>query len=164
MSFRYAFWICALRRRANALLPVAKLCFPSGRIDNVVGPEARHVHAGSARRLLAKPQGTGPFAAIVLVHECGGFHSSMISWADRLSRFGYAALAVAMAAGDRSSIERGVYPGAHHDFDRLDLFLAPGRGISIKGHRADNEVAARDSIVRVCRKPMPGGNGGRCRD
>lgn len=43
---------------------------------------------------LAKPAGPGPFAAVVLVHGCGGFHSQMISWADRVSRFGYAALAV----------------------------------------------------------------------
>jgi dienelactone hydrolase len=43
---------------------------------------------------MARPQGAGPFSSVVLVHGCGGFHSSMISWADRLSRFGYAALAV----------------------------------------------------------------------
>lgn len=219
---------------------------------------------------LARPQGAGPFSAVVLLHGCGGFHSSMISWADRLSRYGYAALAVdsfgprgmddhcggfffheqaadgyaalgylaaqpfirashvalmgfsmgggsvlaalekglleqryadrfragiafypvcqfasgittgpvlvmvgdkddwtpsssceAMAAGrselgaprtpgDRSSIELVVYPGVHHDFDQLDLFLAPGRGITVKGHRAEfNEQAMRDSIVRV---------------
>jgi dienelactone hydrolase len=219
---------------------------------------------------LARPQGAGPFSAVVLLHGCGGFHSSMISWADRLSRYGYAALAIdsfgprgmddhcggfffheqaadgyaalqylaakpfvrpsqialmgfsmgggsvlaalekglleqrypekfragiafypvcqyatgimtgpvlvmvgdkddwtpsssceAMAAGrselgaprtpgDRSSIELVVYPGVHHDFDQLDLFLAPGRGITVKGHRAEfNEEAMRDSIVRV---------------
>ncbi|GEP59131.1 hydrolase [Reyranella soli] len=219
---------------------------------------------------LARPQGAGPFSAVVLLHGCGGFHSSMISWADRLARYGYAALAIdsfgprgmddhcggfffheqatdgyaalgylaaksfvrashvalmgfsmgggsvlaalekglleqrypekfragiafypvcqyasgitigpvlvmvgdkddwtpsasceAMAAGrselgaprtpgDRSSIELVVYPGVHHDFDQLDLFLAPGRGITVKGHRAEfNEEAMRDSIVRV---------------
>ncbi|TAJ28970.1 MAG: hypothetical protein EPO67_15750, partial [Reyranella sp.] len=43
---------------------------------------------------LAKPAGPGPFAAVVLVHGCGGFHSSMISWADRVSRYGYVTLAV----------------------------------------------------------------------
>lgn len=43
---------------------------------------------------MARPPGAGPFSAVVLLHGCGGFHSSMISWADRLSRFGYAALAV----------------------------------------------------------------------
>jgi len=43
---------------------------------------------------MARPSGAGPFSAVVLLHGCGGFHSSMISWADRLSRFGYAALAI----------------------------------------------------------------------
>jgi dienelactone hydrolase len=43
---------------------------------------------------LAQPPGTGPFPAVVLLHGCGGFHSSMLSWADRLSRSGYVALAV----------------------------------------------------------------------
>jgi dienelactone hydrolase len=43
---------------------------------------------------MARPTGAGPFSAVVLLHGCGGFHSSMISWADRLSRFGYAALAI----------------------------------------------------------------------
>lgn len=43
---------------------------------------------------MAKPTGAGPFSAVVLLHGCGGFHSSMIAWADRLSRYGYVALAV----------------------------------------------------------------------
>jgi dienelactone hydrolase len=43
---------------------------------------------------MAKPPGAGPFAAVVLLHGCGGFHASMMSWADRLSRMGYVALAV----------------------------------------------------------------------
>jgi hypothetical protein len=28
---------------------------------------------------MARPQGAGPFSAIVLLHGCGGFHSGMIS-------------------------------------------------------------------------------------
>jgi dienelactone hydrolase len=219
---------------------------------------------------MARPPGPGPFAAVVLLHGCGGFHSTMISWADRLSRFGYAALAVdsfgprgmdedcngvgfpaqvadgyaalrhlatrpfvrvshvavmgfsqggwsvlaalekglveqrhpekfragvafypvcqfatgimtvpvlvlvgdaddwtpssdceAMAAGrtelgsprragDRSSIELVVYPGAHHSFDVLELSLTPGRGVTTHGHRVEyNEEATRNAIVRV---------------
>lgn len=43
---------------------------------------------------MARPPGTGPFPAVVLLHGCGGFHSSMMAWADRLSRYGYATLAV----------------------------------------------------------------------
>jgi dienelactone hydrolase len=43
---------------------------------------------------LAQPKGNGPFPAVVLLHGSGGFHASMLSWADRLSRSGYVALAV----------------------------------------------------------------------
>jgi dienelactone hydrolase len=217
---------------------------------------------------LARPPGAGPFPAVVLLHGCGGFHSSMLFWADRLSRYGYAALAVdsfgprkmdehcnefpdqvtdayaarhylatrpfvrashvadmgfsmggksvltaletgfteqlypgtfqsgiavypvcqyasgittapvlvligeadewnpsssckAMAAGrtelgaprtpgDRSLVELVVYPGVHHNFDLLDLSLAPTRGITVKGRRSEyNEAAMKDAIVRV---------------
>ena len=54
-------------------------------------PEGRPVRLPG---YLTRPMGSGPFPAVVLVHGCGGFHSNMISWADRLSRFGYVALAV----------------------------------------------------------------------
>ena len=43
---------------------------------------------------LAKPAGQGTFPAVVLLHGCGGFHSSMLTWADRLAYRGYASLAV----------------------------------------------------------------------
>ena len=57
---------------------------------------------------LARPTGPGPYSAVVLMHGCGGFHSSMISWADRLSRFGYAALAVDSfgSRGGRRGLQR----------------------------------------------------------
>jgi dienelactone hydrolase len=43
---------------------------------------------------MARPPGEGPFPAVVLLHGCGGFHASMLSWADRLARWGYVTLAV----------------------------------------------------------------------
>ena len=43
---------------------------------------------------LARPEGGGPFPAVVVLHGCGGFHEDMLAWADRLRRWGYAALAV----------------------------------------------------------------------
>jgi dienelactone hydrolase len=42
---------------------------------------------------LARPQGSGPFPAVVALHGCGGFHEDMLAWADRLRRWGYVALA-----------------------------------------------------------------------
>jgi dienelactone hydrolase len=43
---------------------------------------------------LAKPDGSGPFPAVVILHGCGGFFSSYASVADDLQWEGYVALAV----------------------------------------------------------------------
>ncbi|WP_395713651.1 dienelactone hydrolase family protein [Reyranella sp.] len=55
-----------------------------------------HFKSGNATLIgyLARPMGSGPFPAVVLLHGSGGFHASMLSWADRLSRWGYVALSV----------------------------------------------------------------------
>lgn len=55
-----------------------------------------HFKSGNATLIgyLAKPAGKGPFPAAVLLHGSGGFHAQMLTWADRLSRWGYAAFAV----------------------------------------------------------------------
>ena len=54
--------------------------------------------AGSLKLLgyLARPRGpqAGPFPAVVILHHCGGFDDLVVSWADRLSLWGYVALAV----------------------------------------------------------------------
>jgi dienelactone hydrolase len=42
----------------------------------------------------ARPAGSGPFPAVVLLHGCGGYHASMMSWTDRLAASGYVALSV----------------------------------------------------------------------
>jgi len=54
--------------------------------------------AGSLKLLgyLARPRGpqAGPSPAVVILHHCGGFDDLVVSWADRLSLWGYVALAV----------------------------------------------------------------------
>lgn len=56
---------------------------------------------------LAKPEGTGPFPAVVLMHGCGGMHFSgsvsplYASWAKRLNDYGFATLTVD-SAGPRN--------------------------------------------------------------
>jgi dienelactone hydrolase len=41
---------------------------------------------------LTKPQGGGPFPAVVLMHGCGGINKFHQSWADKLAGLGYVAL------------------------------------------------------------------------
>ncbi|HEY1261088.1 MAG TPA: dienelactone hydrolase family protein [Xanthobacteraceae bacterium] len=43
---------------------------------------------------LARPDGEGPFPAVVLLHGCAGFFGTMPTLADRLKSWGYATLAV----------------------------------------------------------------------
>ena len=43
---------------------------------------------------LARPTGLGPFPAVVLLHGCGGFAGDVVAWADKVSHWGYVALAV----------------------------------------------------------------------
>ena len=41
---------------------------------------------------LSKPEGEGPFPALVLMHGCGGIHSSHDLWAKLLNKLGYVTL------------------------------------------------------------------------
>jgi dienelactone hydrolase len=43
---------------------------------------------------LTKPQGDGPFPAVVLLHGCGGIVKNNDDWAERLTSWGYVALQV----------------------------------------------------------------------
>jgi dienelactone hydrolase len=43
---------------------------------------------------LARPSGTGPFPAVVVLHGCGGFNNVAMTWADRMARWGYVAIAI----------------------------------------------------------------------
>ena len=68
------------------------LMLPAG----VQAGEFVHFKSGNATLVayLAQPRGKGPFPAVVLLHGSGGFHAQMLTWADRLSRWGYVAFAV----------------------------------------------------------------------
>jgi len=43
---------------------------------------------------LYKPEGNGPFPAVVLLHTCGGIQPHIFDWARRLKEWGYVALVV----------------------------------------------------------------------
>ena len=50
---------------------------------------------------LARPEGRGPFPAVVVLHGCSGFGRDMLAWADRLRYWGYVALATFTNFGPR---------------------------------------------------------------
>src|SRR5207248_4330873 len=60
--------------------------------------DAASTQAGSFKLsgYLARPRGpgAGPFPGVIVLHHCAGFDDLVVSWADRLSSWGYVALAV----------------------------------------------------------------------
>jgi dienelactone hydrolase len=43
---------------------------------------------------LARPSGPGPFPGVVVLHGCGGLNNVAVTWADRMARWGYVAVAI----------------------------------------------------------------------
>ena len=68
-----------------------------------------HFKSGNATLVgyLAKPSGRGPFPAVVLLHGSGGFHASMLSWADRLNRATH--LEALKLADDPAALDWGMH-------------------------------------------------------
>ena len=81
-------------------LVISLLAITSTRLaaGELVQFDATSVGIGSLKLLgyLARPRGpqAGPSPAVVILHHCGGFDDLVVSWADRLSLWGYVALAV----------------------------------------------------------------------
>ena len=57
------------------------------------------IDLAGARAYLSLPQGTGPFPAIVVIHEWWGLNANIEHWTDRLASARWAALAVDLYGG-----------------------------------------------------------------
>lgn len=73
-----------------ALLATATACFAGSLIQVPGATEGQ----GLLPAYLARPVGEGPFPAVVVLHGCGGFGNVSVTWADRLARWGYVAVAI----------------------------------------------------------------------
>jgi dienelactone hydrolase len=93
LSYRNALCAFAVNTLLLTIASIGQL-----RAGELVQFDAVSADAGSLRLLgyLARPRGpgAGPFPAVVVLHGCGGFDDVVVSWADRLSTWGYFALAV----------------------------------------------------------------------
>lgn len=69
--------------------------------------------SGTVKAYLAKPQGDGPFPAVVLIHEWWGLTDWIKENADRLAQKGYVALAVDLYRGKATND-----PGEAHELMR----------------------------------------------
>lgn len=64
------------------------------RREAVTIPSVGRSDVVSTRGELFLPRGQGPFAAVIVIHGCGGVRSNSWAWAGDLARAGYAALVV----------------------------------------------------------------------
>jgi len=85
----------------------------------LVGGCATQAHFPSASRtspvtlsaLVSRPEGTGPFPAMILLPACGGLEQHQLTWASWLNRRGYVTLVVdSLSPRSRSNVCRGERP------------------------------------------------------
>jgi carboxymethylenebutenolidase len=61
--------------------------------------DGQTIDVNGNKAYLALPRGTGPFPAIVVIHEWWGLNPNIEHWADRLASAGWAALAIDLYGG-----------------------------------------------------------------
>src|ERR1051325_10702505 len=110
--------------------------------------DATSAGAGSLKLLgsLARPRGpqAGPSPAVVILHHCGGFDDLVVSWADRLSLWGYVALD---SFGPRK-VPRGWASRTYQQFDSSSAFDLLSQRNFVDGGRL--RYLAFHKGVRLC--------------
>lgn len=109
-------WSSMLRRTFGCVCVLAATTLAAARADEPRGVMVELKGGeGPIKGYLAKPQGDGPFPAIVLVHEWWGLTDWVKGNADRLAAQGYVALAVDLYKGKVTDD-----PDVAHQLSRLD--------------------------------------------
>jgi dienelactone hydrolase len=112
------------RRLFGAILALATTASPclAGSFTEIPGAGDEQ---GPLPAYLARPAGTGPFPAVVVLHGCGGFGNVATAWADRLASWGYVTVAVDSLTprGKRTGCAGGANDQAYDAYRALD-FLA----------------------------------------
>lgn len=83
----------------------------SGRLDAVTNTDIPGVNSGpDVRAYVAKPDGEGPFPAVIMIHEFYGLNESIVGKADLLAEEGYLVIAPDTFRGSTTSwIPRAIY-------------------------------------------------------
>jgi carboxymethylenebutenolidase len=82
--------------------PLTEAEFKALHAPPTAGPEKVNgevIDLKGTKAYLSLPSGTGPFPAIVVIHEWWGLNANIEHWADRLASAGWAALAVDLYSG-----------------------------------------------------------------
>ena len=160
--FRAALWLSLLV--AAALL--AGVAPPRAVAGELVSFPSDAHGSGPTKLLgyMTHPAGEGPFPAVVVLHGCGGLGSTTINWADRLSVWGYVALAVdtygsrgihirCRDTGRSAFIDQPLDAGNAHDFLARQKFVDAQRiavlGTSMGGTAVLNLASPDDLFARL---------------
>jgi carboxymethylenebutenolidase len=95
---------------------------------------------------LSLPEGTGPFPAIIVIHEWWGLNDNIKHWADRLTTAGYAALAV--------DLYGGVVATNADDAMKAVKAVDPGKAIGVIKGAFD--FLASDSRIKATKRAVIG--------
>lgn len=81
------------------------------RVDNVTNTSISGLNGGpDVRAYLAKPEGDGPFPAVIMIHEFYGLNEAIVSMADLLAEQGYIVVAPDTFRGSSTAwIPRAIY-------------------------------------------------------
>jgi len=97
---------------ALAACQSTSISFPNARLEGYYAGKVETVHG-----LLSRPQGKGPFPAVVLLHSCGGFTSHVThDWPSYFAEIGYVALSVDTFGSRGYQRCRNPYWGARDTF------------------------------------------------
>jgi len=82
-----------------------------GRVDDVTNTTISGLNGGpDVRAYLAKPEGEGPFPAVIMIHEFYGLNEAIVSMADLLAEEGYIVVAPDTFRGSSTAwIPRAIY-------------------------------------------------------
>ena len=156
--------LAEIAARRAATLALAAVLAACGSIDARFPPEPR---PGTLFHSFVRPEGPGPFPAIVLLHSCGGVGRHTPGWAVRLKVAGYASVVVdSFTPRGNSACLIPTYFPATLDQVTQDAFAAlswlrgrtdidPDR-IGVMGFSYGASAALRTSSARY-RKGAPGG-------
>jgi carboxymethylenebutenolidase len=82
--------------------PLSEAEFKALHAPPTAGPakvDGQAIDLAGTKAYLSLPKGTGPFPAIVVIHEWWGLNANIEHWADRLASAGWAAIAVDLYSG-----------------------------------------------------------------
>lgn len=85
MNLKIGMLIAVMLSVTSTLANAQSVQFPTAVLPGITTP-------ATIKATIAKPEGPGPFPAVIVLHDCGGINAKDQSWAKRLASWGYVAI------------------------------------------------------------------------